>query len=244
MSCPGSTSATYTDTAPCQYYRKLCVSCYDNSGVTMVKVQSNGLPNHCYNSVIGYPTSIENEWTVAFNPNVVGVENYTAADVDTSAETDELLCDLQRTAAANMHSSSDYTLTTTRRRDLQPSGPPSGGSGSGPPSGDSTAPSGDTSSGSVGGALETAAGIALTGGYIFNALAGGNVDAVEYEADTLDVCLSHPSPTNEFHYHYWGACMKVGYGYHSSTVAPALCPDTSGCVSTPATITIAGTTNS
>ena len=44
--------------------------------------------------------------------------------------------------------------------------------------------------------LGTAAGIALTGAYIFNALGGGNVDAVETEVTTLDVCLSHPTPSN------------------------------------------------
>jgi len=58
--------------------------------------------------------------------------------------------------------------------------------------------------------LGTAAGIALTGGYIYNALAGGNVDAVENEGRSLDVCLSHPSPQGEFHYHYWSPCLKKG----------------------------------
>ena len=57
-------------------------------------------------------------------------------------------------------------------------------------------------------ALSTAAGIAISGGYIYNALAGGNVDAVEFEGDTLDVCLSHPSPNSDFHYHFWGPCLK------------------------------------
>lgn len=57
------------------------------------------------------------------------------------------------------------------------SGPPSGGSGSRDP-------------------LGTSAGMALTGGYIYNALAAGNADAVEGELDTLDVCLSHPTPSS------------------------------------------------
>jgi len=41
---------------------------------------------------------------------------------------------------------------------------------------------------------DTASGIALTGGYIFNALALGNTDAIEGEGYTLDVCMSHASP--------------------------------------------------
>lgn len=131
-----------------------------------------------------------------------------------------------------MHSSSDYTLETTRRRELQPPAchPNCSSSGGAP--------------GAGGAALETAAGIALTGSYIFNALAGGNVDAVENEASSLDVCLSHPAPSGEFHYHWWSACLKKDQGFWSDSVAPALCRDTSGCVSSPAQTTIYGTTNS
>ena len=61
-------------------------------------------------------------------------------------------------------------------------------------------------------ALGTTAGIALTGGYIFNSLAFGNMDAVENEGDTLDVCMSHPSPTGDFHYHFWSPCLKKDQG--------------------------------
>ena len=50
--------------------------------------------------------------------------------------------------------------------------PPRGGGGGG---------SGGTSGRGGAEALGTAAGITLTGGYIYNALSGGNVDAVEYE---------------------------------------------------------------
>ena len=130
-----------------------------------------------------------------------------------------------------MNAVSNYTLLG--RRMLQPpachpncSGSGSGGSGSG----------GSGSGGTSGGgaeALGTAAGIMLTGGYMYNALAAGNLDAVEGEADTLDVCLCHPSPQSEFHYHFWGACMEKNKGYWSDTVAPPLCRDTGDCVDSP-----------
>ena len=86
--------------------------------------------------------------------------------------------------------------------------------------------------------LNTAAGIALSGAYIFNALAGttnaaGNLDAVEAEGATLDVCLSHPTPNSEYHYHYWTPCAKSGFSLHDSDAAPALCRDTTGCTSDP-----------
>ena len=35
----------------CSWERKLCVSCYEDSdSIVKVRAQTNGLPNHCYNS--------------------------------------------------------------------------------------------------------------------------------------------------------------------------------------------------
>ena len=85
--------------------------------------------------------------------------------------------------------------------------------------------------------MQTASGIALSGGYIYNALDGSNADAVENEGDTLDVCLSHPSPFGEFHYHFWGSCMIKGYGYWSDTDAPPLCRDKDSCTTATGTFT-------
>lgn len=73
--------------------------------------------------------------------------------------------------------------------------------------------------------MATCSGIAITGGSIFNGLAGGNVDAVENEADTLDSCLSHASPTGEQHYHSLSPCA-VASDYTSTTVKPGHCYDT------------------
>jgi len=79
------------------------------------------------------------------------------------------------------------------------------------------------------GNMETVAALGLSGGYIYNALALGNADAVETEADTMDTCLSHPSPFGGFHYHMWGPCLKSGMGFHDDSAAPDLCRDTDGC---------------
>ena len=86
--------------------------------------------------------------------------------------------------------------------------------------------------------MTTAAGIALTGGYIFNALALGNADAVETEADTLDVCFDHPSPDGGFHYHFWGACMKKDFGFWDDENSPDLCRDVSNCATNPGDFTL------
>ena len=65
--------------------------------------------------------------------------------------------------------------------------------------------------------ISTSAGIALSGGLIFNAIDGNNLDAVENEGTTLDVCSSHPAPRGNFHYHFWGACLVKDYGFWSDT---------------------------
>ena len=46
----------------------------------------------------------------------------------------------------------------------------------------------------ISGNIDTWAGIALDNIAIFNGLALGNLDAVETEKDTLDLCLTHSSP--------------------------------------------------
>lgn len=78
--------------------------------------------------------------------------------------------------------------------------------------------------------MYSCSGFALTGGAIYNGLAGGNVDAVETELDTLDNCLSHGTPTGELHYHSLSPCIKSGT-YTSTSTKPGTCPDTSSCTS-------------
>ena len=79
--------------------------------------------------------------------------------------------------------------------------------------------------------------------YIYNSLAGGNVDAVDNEIDTLDVCLGHRTPTSEAHYHFWSPCLQKDKGYWSNSVAPKLCREESGCTTAPATMAKTGTTS-
>lgn len=77
--------------------------------------------------------------------------------------------------------------------------------------------------------MATCSGIAITGGAIFNGLAGGDVDAVENELDTLDNCLMHASPTGQEHYHSLSPCARPGANT-STTVKPGLCQSTSDCI--------------
>ena len=81
--------------------------------------------------------------------------------------------------------------------------------------------------------LSTASGIAISGANIFNALAAGNLDAVENEWVTLDECISHPTPTKEYHYHMWSPCAQKNNGWASTTTAPTMCKDDENCRSDP-----------
>lgn len=81
--------------------------------------------------------------------------------------------------------------------------------------------------------LTTASGVAISGANIFNALAAGNLDAVENEWVTLDECISHPTPTKEYHYHMWSPCAQKSNGWASTTTAPTMCKDDENCRADP-----------
>ena len=83
-------------------------------GVVRIKVQSNAMPNHCINSTVNNAVASENEWEVNFNPDMSSIQNYSTSDFGSSAATDEILCDLQRTAATNMNSASNFVMGSRR----------------------------------------------------------------------------------------------------------------------------------
>jgi hypothetical protein len=80
--------------------------------------------------------------------------------------------------------------------------------------------------------LNTASGFAKTGAQIFNGLSVDALDAVENEWPTLDQCLTHPTPTGEYHYHSWSPCINEGT-MRSTTESPAMCKDANDCKTAP-----------
>ena len=158
------------------------------------------MPNHCFQAINENPyTTNVSDFSVRFNRDVSGMLNYEESDVNSSAKTEELLCDITRTMESNMLSGTGYTeydssgqpTTTSEGRHLQQPGPP--------------------------GQMMTADGVFVSGGQIFNGLASGNLDAVENEWVTLDQCLSHPTPFGEYHYHQWSPCAIKGNGWASTS---------------------------
>lgn len=167
MRCPGgTTSATFAVGSECKWTRKLCVTCSTTAaGVVQIRTQTNGLPNHCFQGGVSNAAAKNTDWTVNFNPDVTGMIQYAATAIDSSTKVTELLCDIQRTASANMIAMNGYTANTATRRLLQ-------------------------TMDSIG----TSGGIGLSGAYITNALQADGKDAVENEKISLDTCLSHPTP--------------------------------------------------
>ena len=112
MMCPGTTdpSTLYTTGSPCTFTRKLCVTCKTKSdGSVVMRIQNNEMPNHCMQAINENPrTDVVVDFEVNWNEDVTGVVNYQETDADTEAKTSELLCDLQRTNASNMMSSTGY----------------------------------------------------------------------------------------------------------------------------------------
>lgn len=165
------------------------------------------MPNHCFQAINQNPyTTHTSDFDVIFNRDVTGMMNVQESDVATQAQTEELLCDIQRTNPTNMM---DGTGFTEYGNGVANPAPPSPGQ------------------------LNTASGIAVSGANIFNALAAGNADAVENEWVTLDQCLTHPTPFSEYHYHMWSPCAHKSNGWASTSVAPDMCKDLEACRTDP-----------
>ena len=115
MICPGGTAAlTYDSNAPCEFARKLCVTCSEVDGVVRIKVQSNGLPNHCVTTIESAAAPVEKEWEVNFNPDTIGEQNYSTTDFSSSEATDAILCDRTVSESDKMNEASNYVAETRR----------------------------------------------------------------------------------------------------------------------------------
>jgi len=58
-SCGGTLSGS-----TCTWNRKLCVTCIDTGSKIQIRVQTNGLPNHCYKSPVTALVEVELDYTV------------------------------------------------------------------------------------------------------------------------------------------------------------------------------------
>jgi len=68
--CPDSATAG-SPTQSCSWTRKLCVSCYESGSDVYIRVQTNGLPDHCYTT----PSTVYSwtfDFSVKFNVDISG----------------------------------------------------------------------------------------------------------------------------------------------------------------------------
>jgi hypothetical protein len=194
-----------------------CVSCYEDGDVVKIKVQSNNMPNVCWqhnpkNPNIAKTATVEFEvmWNKNFKkptettpPYYYNYNYYT--DFYTKDDASFVLCDIQRTDSSNMlyEIGSSYS-----HADQDPAN-------------------------SVWN-LATWAGFSKMNIAIFNGLALGDQDAVATEWETMDRCMTHATPvSNLLHVHSLSPCA-AGSNTEDDTLGstsskPGICGGDNDC---------------
>lgn len=176
----------------CTWNRKLCVTCRSSSGITYIRVQTNSLPDHCFYSSSFTVRELAVDFEVKFNLDVtVGAQGYPSPRSGKTWPTTQT--DVTNTVCG------DPLLLT--------------------PNSDAQTLSGLTfTSGSQ--EMGTAVGVGLNGVLLLNQMSGEKSDpfypkawsgapTVSSVAETIDVCLGHPTPdpANIYHYHDMSPCQ-------------------------------------
>mmetsp|Transcript_107713 Transcript_107713/g.246699 ORF Transcript_107713/g.246699 Transcript_107713/m.246699 type:complete len:402 (+) Transcript_107713:502-1707(+) len=104
--CAGTASGT-----TCTWTRRLCVSCVESGGVVRIRLQTNGLPGHCYSSPVITPAELDVDFSAIFSPALDPSDPKEAPDSQVAV--DSLLCDIQR--HVTVPSSSGFQSHGTQR---------------------------------------------------------------------------------------------------------------------------------
>ena len=75
IECGNQVTCADSSSTPCQWERKLCVTCYQNTSGVFMRVQTNGLPDHCFNTVDPVRSN-GIDFFVRYNPSMI-MENGT-----------------------------------------------------------------------------------------------------------------------------------------------------------------------
>ena len=104
MTCGGQESICVGDSTAesCTHNVVVTATCSEvanDEGVneTYIRIQNNGMPNHCWRSMsIGMTTAVyrELDFSVKWNPDVYGELNYEASQFSSESDTSNILCDL------------------------------------------------------------------------------------------------------------------------------------------------------
>ena len=106
--CMGQ-DATGSTTYGCGHDSFMCASCtYESYGIG-IRIQSNGMPMHCWTWLEGQSMPAR-ETYIDFKVrwNYMGSNNYVSENFDTNEKTDAILCDQDVTRSENMPDSINY----------------------------------------------------------------------------------------------------------------------------------------
>ena len=58
----------------CNWNRKLCVTCRQAYGITLIRVQTNSFPDHCFEATNFRPAENKIDFEVAFEPSGIHIQ--------------------------------------------------------------------------------------------------------------------------------------------------------------------------
>ena len=194
VTCTGQQACPTTvgGTAPnCAWPRKLCVSCLEESNKVYIRIQSNGLPDHCYG---GPPAVIQTQYDVkmVFDGASDLYTTKTFADQDAF---DTFACNNARGTATNIQSASDFTVVTSDATNSAFLSGIAGWSINGIP-------------------IFTGASAEKTDPYYPQEWTDSSNTAVE----SVDACIGHPQGTGLYHYHMLPPCLVNAANIDTKTV--------------------------
>lgn len=104
LTCSGDDSVCVgdergTENAVCAHNYVLCVTCEERDSVAYIRVQANGMFNHCWRSNhLGASGQYRTyDFETVWNPDVYGKMNYGSTHFEDTNDTENILCDINRT---------------------------------------------------------------------------------------------------------------------------------------------------
>jgi len=122
MLCPGATAVADS----CVVTRKNCVTCYrdDATDIVYIQVQSNGMPDHCYNTIQAAdnatteeiealaPQTFQMDFRVKWNQDVLTADyEYTQEEVDSASLLTDIVCGINTTKPQYIPTDRGYETT-------------------------------------------------------------------------------------------------------------------------------------
>jgi len=96
----------------CTHVAFTCVTCKEVQGIVKIRVQSNNMPQMCWQTSTGNPNVASYQivdFSVTWNKDMTGVVNYPASSWSTQDDTTNILCDISRTNEANLPADINYS---------------------------------------------------------------------------------------------------------------------------------------